>query len=395
MAGLVSYGGDPRVVATRTEIDRVSGELGVVAQRGATALLDVFHDPIHRLQFDVHVPELELRLAKLRLALGSAADSYFTTEATVAMRLTHIGHFVRDHPWLLNLMPQGVREKVIGGGLVAAGASLFAPGTIGANSVRFIASTQDIGARVDAVQAKGLLHDTKVVIRSKEVSAGGVGVNSLRGIADRVKQTQELGSSIRVERYRSASGSEIFVLYVPGTQTGYKNPFDFTSDAQLAADPDHSQLGEAVRQALSQAGVTKSSQLVVAGYSLGGMLASSLAADTEYNVTGFVSLGAPIATAQIGSDVNVLAIEHSNDPVPGATGETNPLAENWVTASRKVQLAPGEIVMHAHELDEYRQSARMADTSHELGLVRVREAILSPLRDSKLVETTSFELRRG
>lgn len=394
MAGLVSYGGDPRVVASRAEIERVSGHLGTVSSRALTQLLDLLSNPVHRAQFALQLPELEIRLTKLRLALAATSEGYFTTEARVAHQLDQVGHVIRDHPWLLNLIPPGLRDKVIAGGVAAVGLSVFAPGNTGARSVRLLAATQNLDERVESAARLGFLNDKKVAVREARVTSGGAGVRSLAEIAERIHQTQEAKSEVRVERYVAANGRETFVLYVPGTQSGGDNPFDLASDAVLATDPQNSELAKAVKSALAEAGVTSSSNLVVAGYSLGGLLSSSIAADQNFNVTGLISLGAPIANAQIPAGVPVIAIEHSNDPVPTLTGETNPLSENWVTASRQVELTPGEVALRAHELSEYRQSAGMADQSSDYGLMRVREAVLGQLKSSKLVETTSFELSR-
>lgn len=393
MAGLVSYGGDPRVVASRAEIERVSGHLGTVSSRALTQLLDLLSNPIHQAQFAMQLPELEVRLTKLRLALSATAEGYFTTEARVAHRIDQVGHLLRDHPWLLNLIPAGIRDKVIAGGVAAVGLSVFAPGNTGARSIRLLSATQNLDERVASVQQLGLLNDKKVVIRESRVTSGGSGARNLRDIAERIHQTQEAKSEVRVERYVASNGRETFVLYVPGTQSGSGNPFDFTSDAVLATDPQQSELAKAVKSALAEAGVTPESNLVVAGYSLGGLLSSSIAEDPSFNVTGFVSLGAPIASAQIPASVPVISIEHSNDPIPTLTGETNPLTENWVTASRQVELSPGEVALNAHDLAEYRKSASMADQSSDYGLMRVREAVLGQLKSSQLVETTSFELR--
>lgn len=394
MAGLVSYGGDPRVVASRAEIERVSGHLGTVSSRALTQLLDLLSNPIHQAQFAFQLPELEVRLTKVRVALAAAAEGYFTTEARVAHQLDQVGHVIRDHPWLLNLIPAGMRDKLIASGVAAVGLSVFAPGNTGARSVRLLSATQDLNQRVASVQQLGLLHDKKVAISGVRATSGGVGARNLADIANRIDQTQQAKSEVRIEKYEAANGRQTFVLYLPGTQSGKDNPFDFTSDAVLATDAKHSELAKAVRAALAEAGVTSSSNLVVAGYSLGGMLGSSIAADPNYNVTGFVSLGAPIASASIGQGIPVLAIEHSNDPVPVVSGETNPLTENWVTASREVNLGPAEIALNAHSLSEYQESAKLADHSSDYGLTRVREAILGQLKSSQLVETTSFELRR-
>lgn len=372
------------MVASRAEIERVSGELGAVGKRMFHELFLLLSDPIHRVQFDTHVPHLEAKLGLLRLKLAHAADSYFTAEARVARSLDNLGHIVRDHPWLWNLVPAPVRDQVVIGGSAALAGSLIAPGNTSALATRLFGATQNIPERLDSVREGPVTGSLLSSVR------GGAGAGSLGELAGRVQKVNDKSGQVLIERYENGS----FVVYLPGTQSGIHNPFDLTTDARLAAHPDQSQLALAVKRAMSDAGITKETPVILAGYSLGGLLASQLASDQNFNVTGVLTLGAPIGQAAIPSDVSVVSLEHSNDPIPGITGETNPLTENWVTASRSVKLEPLEVSLNAHSIANYKETAALADESQEVGMRRVRENLLEPIRGQRLVESLNFEFRR-
>jgi hypothetical protein len=85
VSDLVSFGGDQRVVATRSEIERITAELSLVQRRITDELhpLAQIHGIVHHIQFDSVVPEVLVRLG-LRMTPGwptnsTALENYFTT----------------------------------------------------------------------------------------------------------------------------------------------------------------------------------------------------------------------------------------------------------------------------------------------------------------------------
>jgi pimeloyl-ACP methyl ester carboxylesterase len=129
---------------------------------------------------------------------------------------------------------------------------------------------------------------------------------------------------------------------------------------------------------------------VLVGYSQGGILAASIA-EQNPNVVGLVTIGAPVATAQLPELLPTLSLEHSNDVVPALAGETNPLTKNWATASRHVNIEIGETVLKAHEMSNYAETARQVDQSSSAGLVRIREEILGYLAGAKALGVREFQ----
>ena len=396
MAGLVGYGGNPAVVASRAEIERVSGQLGSVSSELLGNILHLLPNPIERAQVDAALPSIEYRIHKTRLALAVTAENYFSADARVAHSLEAVGHALRDHPWLLRLLPKSTLEEMRAGGFAAFAIAQFAPGDFGSQSTRLLASSTDLGKQTDSAQNLGLLNDKKVEFHVVETSQRAP-VRSLAEIGSRIYELNEAKRQIRVETYLAADGQRTLLVYLPGTQSlspiAAHNPFDATSDAVLATDPKHSQLLKAITAALNQAGA-KGAHVVLAGYSLGGIAAAQLAAQGGFDVSGVITIGSPVGQVHVPGGVPVLSIQHSNDPVPAATGESNPLTQNWATVSREANLPLGAPALEAHELVRYRETLGMVDTTKLDGVSRVRDLILNQLLSGKLEKAETFEFNR-
>jgi pimeloyl-ACP methyl ester carboxylesterase len=145
----------------------------------------------------------------------------------------------------------------------------------------------------------------------------------------------------------------------------------------------------AANAALSAFGARADDQLIFVGYSQGGMVAAELA-ETKPNVSGLITLGSPIAQSNFQPNLPVLSIEHTNDVVPACSGKTNPLTDNWVTASRHLDLEPGQSIGEAHKISNYVATAGLADASSDSGLARVRSQLLTQIEESVLLETKEY-----
>ncbi len=396
VAGLVGYGGDPAVVASRAEIDRVAGQLGAVGDELFGRILHLLPNPIERAQVDAALPSIEYRIHKTRLALAFAAENYFSADAKVAHSLEAVGHALRDHPWLLRLLPQVTLDQIRTGGFVAFGLAQFAPGDFGSQSTLLLASSTDLGKVADSAQNLGALKDKKVGYRLLPTLQRQP-VKTLSEIGSRLYEVNEAKKQIRVETYLAGNGQRTLLVYLPGTQSlspiAGENPFDATTDIALVTDPKHSQLLKAITSALDQAGA-KDSNVIFAGYSLGGIAAAQLAAQGGFDVSGVITIGSPVGQVHVPAGVPVLSIQHSNDPVPAATGESNPLTQNWATVSREASLPVGAPALEAHELSRYCETLAMVDGTQLKGVSRLRELILGQFSNGSLVKAETFEFTR-
>lgn len=145
---------------------------------------------------------------------------------------------------------------------------------------------------------------------------------------------------VRVEEIVGADGRSRYIVYVPATtdwsaEAG-DTTTDLTTDVQGVAGNDTVMM-EVVRQAIADAGIDADDEVMLVGYSQGGITAGALAADPAFlarvNVTALVTVGAPISDFAVDSGIDVLSIEHEQDIVPDLDGGENPSTDNWSTVT--------------------------------------------------------------
>ena len=414
---LVSYGGDPRIVATRSEIERGRGTLQLAQDRlrAEFELTDFLIDPVQRGLLALHAPGILFRIEKLQWACAAAAEAYLSVEARVTNRIHWVTQFVAQHPLLMALIPIGVRARIPLALMGAIAATQFIDGktsrvlareTIDAySSLTGGRASSGDDARAGAQQMinqAGLLG----VLGANAPALAGVGAtpmraapNSVAQITSRLAQTHQAEKpTVVIERY-SDGKRKLFMVYLPGMRS--KNPFNIAEPFNLAAsvhelaDSDHAACQLAVRDALQSAGVGKGDAVVVAGYSQGGLAAAELAAAGHNNVVGVITVGAPVGHVAIPEGIPVMSIEHANDVVPALAGKINPLTENWVTVGREVEVKVGQTALVAHELSSYQKTSGMIDESASAGVARIRDELLGKFEGLQLVETQTFNYEGG
>lgn len=385
MSELVSYGGDRLVIVARSEIERITRNLGIIQSRLIDELqpLAQLNGIIHHLQLDAHLPEALIRLGLQRHGCFVSSESYFTGDARVAHHLDAVAETIQANPWLQKLIPSQVWV-----GLVATvGLSAFTNNNITAQGVRTVARQLPI-EKFGSTVAK--LPGSEIRLVEAKASAVYQKPNSIAGLASRLNNSS---GNIRLESYQGPNG-RVVVMYLPGTAEwnplAHKKAFDIRSDFELLAEGQNSNSVRAANAALSAFGVSNKDRLVLVGYSQGGMVAAELSHKLP-NVSGVFTMGSPIATEAIPSSIPVVSLEHSNDVVPALSGETNPMTENWATASRHVDLNQGETVLKAHSISEYVHTSALADSSNDPGLSRMRGALLHQLKDAELTQAKEFQ----
>lgn len=166
---------------------------------------------------------------------------------------------------------------------------------------------------------------------------------------------------------------------IRGTQSffiGQTGPQDMTTNLQGVAGMSSDQL-DAIKEAMSAAGIAPGEAVEFAGHSQGGIMAAQMAADpsvrARYNVVSVVTAGSPTATIAPG-DVPVLSYENSGDIVPGLDGNGT-RGDNVTT----VMFRDYEATCHADDpvpcshsaplyVDEIRSTLDAAHTSSDPGL---------------------------
>ncbi len=347
-----SYGGNPDIVATREEIQRVAFEIKLCSETLSSwdPTQTLWSDPIQQIQFRVLSVSIQQKLEKLYSHCIIAAESYFTTEAQIQRRfsLTFI-------PELANLA-------------VGIGSAL--------------------GWNLDSsVQAT----------RSLETAAQKP--KSITSMLDRLwRLSSKPEPTIGIDLFKQPSGKKLAVVSVPGTQTlglgGGTNPLDMQSNILAMSGANHAASEKAVLLAIKQAGIEQGDELILVGHSQGGMVAANLAAfPTGFIAAGLVTFGAPIA--QLSKlRTPVLAIEHVNDPVPNISGKANPLKSNWVSVQRVSNKVESDAVLFSHSLKSYRNTTAEVDLSNDAGIKNIRSKIIQKLEAAKPVKSLEFVISR-
>jgi pimeloyl-ACP methyl ester carboxylesterase len=181
---------------------------------------------------------------------------------------------------------------------------------------------------------------------------------------------------VRIERITGPDGRRSWLVAVPGVQSwgavAGHNPFDLTSAVGAMAGRRSAPAVEVTR-ALEAVGAARDEPVLLAGHSLGGMVACGLAADpafrARFRVTHVVTAGSPVALFRIPPKVRVLSLEHEEDVVPSLDGRDNPDSATWVSVRGAARADPTTRALAAvdpyvgHDIGAYTRTATRLDRS--------------------------------
>ena len=346
-----SYGGNPDIVATREEIQRVAFEIKLAAEQLAafSSIESLLLNPLRQLQYRAATVNVLAKLERLHSNCLVASEQYFSTEAQIHRRFEI--HFV---PAL-------------------AGIATNIATTFGWKLDHTVSATKT----------------STVAIRSP---------NSITQLLDRLSQvSSKKQPTVGIDFFQTAD-QRTAIVYIPGTQTlglgDGSNPLDLQSNILAMQGNGLAASERAVLEAMNQAGIAPSDEVIFVGHSQGGMVAGNLAQHPAgYITAGLVTIGAPIAQLKL-SKVPVMAIEHVNDPIPNASGKVNPLTKNWVTIQRTSQALESDAPMHSHSLKSYRNTTQEVDASKSKGILNIKQQLLSQVQGAPVGKAMDFVISR-
>jgi hypothetical protein len=281
--------------------------------------------------------------------------------------------------WRLGMRPPGAWSRIGGrlleplvaalpGAFAPPAGPLWHPGADVPGAAGVLAGVGRVGP---------LLHETGT---ARVVSARPVPTLPPAGVRDLLLRVSrcypEAGvaaGAVRVEGVRGTDGRRSWVVEIPGTQVWSPvpggNPADLTADVAPLGRATTAAAVTVVR-ALEVAGVRPGEPVLLAGHSLGGMLAAALAADAaftrRFRVTHVVAAGSPLAGFAVRPGVAVLAVEHDDDLVPALDGGPDPDRPDWVTVRRTPQ--QGRPPAAAHDSLAYAETGGLVDASGDPSL---------------------------
>jgi hypothetical protein len=320
-----------------------------------------------------------------------------------------IDDFLRRNNRLLTnpLTAALVRSSVMSIDDVVGGAVGLPPGVmraIGDEGAGILGIDTSAAAILALGAPAGLLAESAVTTRA---TGQRVIPTAAHGLAQRLDRVPELsrdgdgkahGSHIRIDRYSMPHSPDRFEVYISGTADfsagGGAEAFDLTSDVSgMAGLPAGSV--RAVQQAMADAGVTAETPVQFIGYSQGGLVAVSLAASGDYDTHGVVTAGSPTAQATLPAGIPVVELEHTDDIVPALGGMRSDidavLVEREAFAGRET---PDGVAVPAHDRDEYRITARLADAARSATLASAIDRLDGFAAGSDGITSTTYVAER-
>lgn len=205
-----------------------------------------------------------------------------------------------------------------------------------------------------------------------------------RTVAEVLHHLRELNDApdstglIEIQTWQDGHGQTRHVVYLPGTDD--LNPLSSDNDIRdvqedlRVASGQRSAYVEGVEKAMHDAGITAHDSVLIAGHSLGGMVAAKeLSEGTRFNVTNVITAGSPTAVERgFPTTSHVLSLESSGDIVPQVEGRRNRINPQQTT----VTFASGEdTIVGNHQLSTYERGAAAVDASHDAVVRAAVEAI--------------------
>jgi hypothetical protein len=180
------------------------------------------------------------------------------------------------------------------------------------------------------------------------------------------------GAQVAVERYTMPDGARRYVAYLGGTrnsspfQAGGVEPWDVKSNLELYTGT-RSASYQATLDALDAAGAKPGDRVDLVAYSQSGLIAAHLSMESEYDVGMQITVGSPTEPT-LRDDQTIVQIRHSDDMVSALAegGSTEGTGSPDSFTARRVGdpgAGPQDLSLQAHDIDTYRETARLIDTS--------------------------------
>ncbi|MFT8531469.1 Mbeg1-like protein [Bifidobacterium aquikefiri] len=177
-------------------------------------------------------------------------------------------------------------------------------------------------------------------------------------------------ATIAIQQYVNEQGKRSWLVTIPGTDSHIDSPIGWLQNMELMSDNSSTRLqADSVRfvlDAMRQAGIERSENVMLVGHSQGGIVAATIAADMaeEYQIAHVITAGSPVANHPIPGNTWVTSIEVEADVVPDLDGRHNPSRQTWLTV--RAQEAKKQSKSKSGEQQESNQrSAGTAEQSHD------------------------------
>ncbi|QAV70642.1 hypothetical protein ESZ53_09450 [Salinibacterium sp. UTAS2018] len=350
--------------------------------------------------FPKHLAVLGVTLVGVPVVLGFAAAAMVTGRQPAELMadkefMARLNTLISDP-----LFVQTVRFGVMNVDEIVAGAAGLPPVLVGLLSTTGVIGLSSSAAGVGRIAGlAGKMAETPVALVSKSDTSSVKPAQTVEERAERIPQpTDESPFQVSIETTSRPGEEDTFELYIGGTVDfafgDSAQPFDGSSNVNLAAGQEAAAL-KAVLRAMAEAGITAESEVVINGYSQGAAVAALIAASGDFNVTGVLSFGGNTGQIPIPVTVDTVLVEHEDDIVPAVGGPQDNQHATVVTreafGGREL---PEGVLAPAHQLSEYRETARLMDSDDSEELRAVIAQLTPKVYADASTTVTSYEFER-
>ena len=290
--------------------------------------------------------------------------------------------------------------------LAASRAAYLVAEAFASSAVARAAAVQEAAAWWAGVVTESAgLTDLRPIVVERRAATGSI--TSLEGNLEGLLGTLESvegdpDGSLEILAAENADGA-VYVVVLPGTQGesfNSSNPFDLGGNIE-AMQFGSTYVAEAVGTALEQSGARPGDQVMIAGYSQGGLHAMNVAADEQirarYDIELVLTVGSPTGAMVSGPDTDYVHLEHIDDVVPNFVTTDNPDERHRVTVTLRNEvpefIGEGKGLGPAHKLANYQQGAAAIEADDMASLAPAASA-LAALGSAAVVRRHHFTLRR-
>lgn len=321
-----------------------------------------------------------------------------------AQKTQLVQRFMLEHPGLITspAFSTLVRRIVSGtddAALGLAGAPPWLGVLLGEHGLGLIGVDTSAGVLIALGGASGTGYFTETPVRVERVSEQRAG-SPPSGAAERLARVPD-DQQVRIERYEAPGEPPRYVVYVAPTQTfspmADEEPWDLTSNVAGVAGLPAGSI-RATQLAMEDAGITAGDEVVLVGFSQGGLVADAIAASGDWNTVGLETYGDPGGGIELPEGIRGMAVRHSDDFVV-STGGPQGVTDRTIVERRAypegVEL-PTDKPAPAHQRRAYAETARLLDEARSPQLRAELDALDAFTRDYASrdgAELTTFSYR--
>lgn len=220
------------------------------------------------------------------------------------------------------------------------------------------------------------------------------------GVRERLDRIPEV-NQVRIEKYEADGMPPRYTVYVGPTETfspfATDEPWDSTSNVHGVAGLSPGSF-RAVELAMADAGIRPGDEVLVTGFSQGGLIATMVAGSGDWNVVGLETYGAPAGNIPVPAGVSGMAIRNTDDLVPAFAGPQleHDLMQVERRAFREGVEIPDTQAAPAHQRTAYERTATAIDDAESAAVqaqIRALDAFAADYLDRPGGQATAMTYR--